>query len=58
VTGVTTQIEQATAAEFKGDDSTGFMRSVFETGQFVGEFGFTGKDEKILMPQDVSWRPV
>ena len=54
VTGVATRIEQAAAAEFEGDDPTGFMRSVFETGQFVGEFGFTGSDEKISMPEDVS----
>ena len=54
VTGVATRIERAAAAEFEGDDPTGFMRSVFETGQFVGEFGFTGSDEKISMPEDVS----
>ena len=54
MTGVATRIERAAAAEFEGDDPTGFMRSVFETGQFVGEFGFTGSDEKISMPEDVS----
>jgi len=46
-------LAQADAEEFKGNDSTGFMRSVFETGQFVSEFGFTGSDERILMPGDL-----
>jgi len=54
VTGFASRIAQADAEEFKGNDSTGFMRSVFETGQFVSEFGFTGSDERILMPGDVS----
>jgi hypothetical protein len=54
VTGIAARVEQASSEEFESNDPTGFMRSVFETGQFVGEFGFTGSDEKILMPEDVS----
>lgn len=54
VTGVATRIEQADTKEFEGNDPSGFMRSILETGQFVAKFGFTGKDEQILMPEDVS----
>jgi hypothetical protein len=53
-TGVKSCVEQASASEFQGDDPTGFMKSVLETGQFCGEFGFTGGDENILMPEQVS----
>ena len=53
VTGVTARVEQADAKEFESNDPTGFMRSILETGQFVAEFGFTGSDENILMPEDV-----
>jgi hypothetical protein len=54
VTGVKSRIEQADAGEFQGDDPTGFMESVLETGQFISEFGFSGGDEMILMPEQVS----
>jgi hypothetical protein len=54
ITGFHGQVEQADASEFQGNDPTGFMKSVLETGQFCGEFGFTGRDENILMPEQVS----
>lgn len=57
VTAVGTRVEQADAEEFENNDRTGFMRSILETGRFVGELGFTGGDEKILMPHDVSLAP-
>lgn len=57
VTAVGTRVEQADAEEFENNDPTGFMRSILETGRFVGELGFTGGDEKILMPHDVSLAP-
>jgi hypothetical protein len=54
ITGIQGRVEQADASEFQGNDPTGFMKSVLETGQFCGEFGFTGGDENILMPEEVS----
>jgi hypothetical protein len=54
ITGIQGRVEQADANEFQGNDPTGFMKGVLETGQFCGEFGFTGGDEKILMPEQVS----
>jgi hypothetical protein len=58
VTGIAARIEQASSEEFERNDPTGLMKSVSQTGQFVGEFGFTGSDEKILMPEDVSSTPI
>lgn len=54
ITGIEGRVEMLAAEEFLDDDATGFKASVFETGMFVQNFGFTGHDEHILMPEDVS----
>lgn len=53
ITGIKARVEEADASEFQGDDPTGLMRGMVETGHFIGEFGFTGGDVEILMPEQV-----
>ena len=54
ITGVQSHIEQADFDQFRADDPTGFMGMMLETSGFMDDFGFTGKDRDILMPEEVS----
>jgi hypothetical protein len=54
ITGVKSRIERADFDQFRADDPTGFMGMMLETSGFMEEFGFTGKDKNILMPEEVS----
>ena len=53
-TGVKSRFEEAQAGDHPSDDPTGLKLEFLQTSQFLVDFGFTGGDPDVLMPEDVS----
>ena len=55
ITGVPSRFEAADPAQLNVDnDPTGLTHGFLQTAQFMADFGFTGGDTDVLMPEDVS----
>ena len=53
-TGVRSRFEEADPEAATADDPSGLKLEFFQTGQFLVDFGFTGGDSDVMLPEDVS----
>lgn len=53
-TDVKARFEEATSKDAPEDDATGLQLGFAQTGKFLQEFGYTGNDPDVLMPEEVS----
>lgn len=53
-TGIKSRYEEVGEKESTSDDPSGVKLQFYQSARFLTEFGFTGGDPELLLPEDVS----